>query len=68
MTDGLDFCNDLSISYSFPPLHSNKKKHEIMKLINKSKLTFSGSHVVSNIDASSSGETAHQRKGTADQN
>ena len=31
-----------------------------MKLINKSKLTFSGSHVVSNIDASSSGETAHQ--------
>ena len=39
-----------------------------MKLINKSKLNFSGSHVVSNIDASSSGETAHQRKGTADQN
>ena len=39
-----------------------------MKLINKSKLTFSGSHVVSNIDASSSGETAHQGKGTADEN
>ena len=36
MTDGLDFCNDLSISSNFPPLHSNilliKKKtlnHEI---------------------------------------
>ena len=25
MTDGLDFCNDLSISSNFPPLHSNKK-------------------------------------------
>ena len=31
MTDGLDFCNDLSISSNFPPLHSNKKtlNHEI---------------------------------------